>query len=185
MSSLLLTQDAASPAAGAPPRGALLEALHDALVSERRLLDDLVAQMRRQRAAVSADDIDGVDDSTFGTHRILATLGQARQRRRQLNTLLVGTPECTLRDLEASLGDEVDGRLREARLRLQQTADLLAREVGMNRKLLREAIASNDKYVRTIVGMPASPSTYGGASPEGAPLPMPGMVRGSLVNRTI
>ncbi|MEO7521271.1 MAG: hypothetical protein ABIW79_05590 [Gemmatimonas sp.] len=116
--------------------------MHDALASERRLLEDLIAQMRHQRAAVGVDDIQGIDDSTFATHRILATLGQARQRRRQLNLLLCGTENCTLTELEAMLGDRVDARLRKARLRLQQAADLLAREVGLNRRLLREATAS-------------------------------------------
>jgi len=79
---------------GDRPAAPLLEALHDAMVSERKLLDDLVAQMRQQRAAVAADDIQAVDDATFGTHRILATLGQARQRRRQLNLLLGGSEDC-------------------------------------------------------------------------------------------
>jgi hypothetical protein len=164
-----------------PPVAALLEALQDALTSERRLLDELIAQMRRQRAAVSADDIQGVDDSTFATHRVLATLGQARQRRRQLNLLLVGREDCSLRDLEEQLGDQIDGRLRDARQRLQQAADVLAREVGMNRKLLREALSSNDQYVRTLVGAPATTSTYAMEGP--APVTA-GAPRGILVNRT-
>jgi len=163
-----------------PSSSVLLEALHDALASERRLLEDLIAQMRRQRTAVGLEDIQGVDDSTFATHRILATLGQARQRRRQLNVLLGGTEECTLTELEATLGDQVDGRLREARQRLQHAADLLAREVGMNRKLLREALTSNDQYVRTLVGVPVTSSVY---AAEGAPAPVSGAL-GVLVNRT-
>ncbi len=166
----------------APTSTVLLEALHDALVSERRLLDDLIAQMRRQRTAVSIEDIEGVDDSTFATHRILATLGQARQRRRQLNLLLGGTEECTLSELERMLGDQVDNRLREARQRLQQAADLLAREVGMNRKLLREALTTNDQHVRVLVGAPASASTY---RAEGPSVPATGTARGVLVNRTV
>jgi hypothetical protein len=157
----------------------LLETLHDALVTERRLLEELTAQMRHQRSAVSTDDIQGVDDSTFATHRILATLGQARQRRRQLNFLLGGTEECSLRDLEELLGDQVDGRFREARQRLQQAADLLAREVGMNRKLLREALAANDAQVRVMMGATTSPSTYVAAGTAGA-----GSASGVLVNRT-
>jgi hypothetical protein len=179
MSPTLLSNDA-QPHFG-PPMAALLEALQDALFSERRLLDELIAQMRRQRAAVSADDIQGVDDSTFATHRVLATLGQARQRRRQLNLLLVGREDCSLRDLEEQLGDQVDARLREARQRLQQAADVLAREVGMNRKLLREALSTNDQYVRTLVGAPAASSTY--ALEGAAPAPS-AAARGILVNRT-
>lgn len=164
------------------PNAALLDALHDALVSERRLLDDLIAQMRRQRAAVSVDDIQGVDDSTFSTHRILATLGQARTRRRQLNLLLGGAEDCTLRDLETLLADQMDNRLRDARMRLQQAADLLTREVGMNRKLLREALSSGDQHVRTLVGAPTTASTYAheGTTPSSAVAS-----RGMLVNRTV
>ena len=180
MSTMTLLPQEPAPRLGVPT-GALLNALHDALISERKLLDDLIAQMRRQRAAVAADDIDGVDESTFATHRILATLGQARTRRRQLNILLGGSEDCTLRELEDMLGDQVDPRLRDARVRLTQAADLLAREVGMNRKLLREALTNTDQHVRTLVGAPALPTTY---ATEGTTAPNSGAPRGVLVNRT-
>jgi hypothetical protein len=180
MSTMTLVPQEPAPRLGVPT-GALLDALHDALISERKLLDDLIAQMRRQRAAVAADNIEGVDDSTFATHRILATLGQARTRRRQLNILLGGSEDCTLRELEDMLGAQVDPRLRDARVRLTQAADLLAREVGMNRKLLREALTNTDQHVRTLVGAPALPTTY---ATEGATTPNGGAPRGVLVNRT-
>jgi len=177
------TLHATEPASRAGPLStALLDALHDALVSERRLLDDLIAQMRRQRTAVAADDIQGVDDSTFATHRILATLGQARTRRRQLNVLLGGTEECTLHELEEVLSDLVDDRFRDARTRLQLAADTLTREVGMNRKMLREALTTTDSHVRTLVGAPTAPSTY---ATEGVVTPGTGAPRGVLVNRTV
>src|SRR3954464_130333 len=102
MSNTLLSAIAGAPQPGAIAP-ALLDALYDALVSERKLLDDLIAQMRRQRSAVGSDDIDGVDESTFATHRILATVGQARQRRRQLNVLLSGNEDTTLRQVEEML----------------------------------------------------------------------------------
>lgn len=180
MSTTLLSPNALAtqPGAIAP---ALLDALYDALVSERKLLDDLIAQMRRQRSAVGSDDIDGVDDSTFATHRILATLGQARTRRRQLNVLMTGNQDTTLRQIEEMLGNTMDGRLSDARQRLQHSADMLAREVGMNRKLLREAISTNDAHVRTLVGEPQNGTTYlGDSSARMAPTP----ARGVLVNRT-
>lgn len=169
---------ATQPGAIAP---ALLDALYDALVSERKLLDDLIAQMRRQRSAVGSDDIDSVDDSTFATHRILATLGQARTRRRQLNVLISGNQDTTLRQIEEMLGVNMDGRLRDARQRLQHSADVLAREVGMNRKLLREALSSNDAHVRTLVGQPGTGGTY--MNEPGARM-APTPARGVLVNRT-
>lgn len=176
----LLAPETAPRAGGVSP--AMLEALYDALFSERRLLDDLIAQMRRQRTAVATDDIQGVDDSTFATHRILATLGQARQRRRQLNVLLGGSEECTLRELEELLGERVDERLRDARLRLQQAADVLTREVGMNRKLLREALSSTQQHVRTLAGGMTMPTTY---ATEGIVPTTPSGSRGVLVNRTV
>lgn len=180
MSTTLLAPNAPAtqPGAIAP---ALLDALYDALVSERKLLDDLIAQMRRQRSAVGSDDIDGVDDSTFATHRILATLGQARTRRRQLNVLITGNQETTLRQIEEMLGNNMDGRLSDARQRLQHSADILAREVGMNRKLLREAISTNDAHVRTLVGEPQNGTTY--LNDPGARM-APTPARGVLVNRT-
>jgi hypothetical protein len=160
---------------------ATLEALLDALVTERRLLDDLVLQMRRQRSAVGADDIDSVDESVFATHRILATLGQARQRRRQLNELLGGNADMPLRELEARIGAQVDDRLRDARVRLQNAAETLSREVGMNRKLLREALTENTKQVRVLSGEPTAASTY---AAEGTP-PVATSSRGLVVNRTV
>lgn len=180
MSTTLLSSMATTPHTGiiAP---AHLDALYDALVSERKLLDELIAQMRRQRSAVGSDDIDGVDDSTFATHRVLATLGQARTRRRQLNVLISGNQETTLRQIEEMLGANVNGRLLDARQRLQHSADILAREVGMNRKLLREAINSNDQHVRTLVGAPEHGTTY--INEAGARL-APTPARGVLVNRT-
>lgn len=160
---------------------ATLDALVDALVTERRLLDDLVLQMRRQRSAVGADDIDSVDESVFSTHRILATLGQARQRRRQLNELLGGNADMPLRELEDRLGPQADDRMREARTRLQNAADTLAREVGMNRKLLREALTENTKAVHVLSGDVPDASTY---AAEGAPTAAP-QSRGLVVNRTV
>ena len=179
MSPALLTADPA-PMAASLLAPSILDALHDALVTERRLLDDLVAQMRRQRTAVGADDIDSVDESVFATHRILATLGQARQRRRQLNELLGGTADMTLRELEACLGPQADDRLREARVRLQAAADTLSREVGMNRKLLREALAQNTAQVRALSGAPAQPATYVAEGRDEAVAAS----RGLVVNRT-
>jgi len=180
MSTMTLSPQQPAPRLGVPT-GPLLDALHDALISERKLLDDLIAQMRRQRASVAADDIEAVDESTFATHRILATLGQARTRRSQLSILLGGSENCTLHELEDMLGDQVDARLRDARVRLTQAADLLTREVGMNRKLLREALTNTDQHVRTLVGAPALPTTY---ASEGVPTPNSSAPRGVLVNRT-
>jgi hypothetical protein len=139
-----------------PP--AALEALHDALRSERKLLDELVAIMQRQRTAVGADDLQSVDDSVFATHRILATLGQARVRRRQINRLLVGVEELPARELETVLGEQMDDALRTARDELVASAARLSREVEVNRRVLRDALAGGDAQVRALAGAAPVPN---------------------------
>ena len=160
-------QSTATRRAAGPLTAAALDALLDALVSERRLIDDLAATVRRQRAAVGADDQEAVDDSVFATHRILATLGQARTRRRQINRLIAGDEELPARELDAVLGDQMSEPLRAAREELRTSAAALAREVDVNRRVLRDALAGGDAYARVLTGGPDMPhvplGTAGGA----------------------
>jgi hypothetical protein len=155
----------ASNGAGGPhayPRAAL-EAMVDALRSETRLLEDLAAIMRRQREAVGADDLAGLDDSVFATHRLLVTLAEARRRRRAVNRLLGAPEETSAHQLEALLGPSMTPALTEARDGLHAVAARLATEVDVNRRVLAEAMASSDSYVRTLYG------TGGAATPAAAP----------------
>jgi hypothetical protein len=156
------TRDAsAQPASGVHSAGTLA-ALLDSLRSEARLVDELAATMRRQRSAVAADDLQGVDDSVFATHRILATLGQARQRRRQLNRLLGADEDVSVHRLDDLLGTQMTEPLRVARDGLQASAQGLAREVDVNRRVLRDAIASGESYVRALC-TPSDPKRLYGA----------------------
>jgi hypothetical protein len=160
-----------------------LASLVDAHTSERRLLDELVAVMRRQRSAVAADDLQGVDDSVFATHRILVTLGEARRRRRSLNTLLGGSDELDGPALAEALGGEIPVALRDAREALRSSAAALATEVAVNRRVLREAIAAGDDYMRRLVGgAPGEPrADYG----PGAASPEPRTSGGLIVDRRV
>ena len=157
--------------AGGPHPPALLDALLDALRSERKLVDDLAATMRRQRTAVAGDDLETVDDTVFATHRILATLGQARLRRRQLNRRLAGRDELPMQELEAAVGPQMGDPLRGARDGLQASARALAHEVDVNRRLLRHALATGDAQVRTLAGVPAGvPADGDAAASAGQPI---------------
>ena len=148
-------------AAGGPPRNApsaaLFDSLLDALRSERKLVEDLAATMRRQRDAVAGDDLETVDDTVFATHRVLATLGQARIRRRQLNRLFAGADEVPVRALgdaacAAAPDAERAGLVRGACDGLLAGAAALAREVDVNRRVLRDALASGDRHARALGG---------------------------------
>jgi hypothetical protein len=118
--------------------------------------------MRRQRDAVAGDDLETVDDTVFATHRVLATLGQARIRRRQLNRLFAGAEEVSVRTLAdaaaaAAAPDAArTGQLRDACDGLVAGAAALAREVEVNRRVLRDALAAGDHHARTLGALPAA-----------------------------
>jgi hypothetical protein len=134
-----------------------IDSLTDALTTERRLLDELIAVMRRQRAAVGQDDLQSVDDSVFSTHRVLVTLSEARRRRRQLNTLIGQREDLGIHALDEVLGARMTPALRDARDQLHDAARALSREVAINRRVLREALACGDAFAKTLAGFEQSP----------------------------
>ena len=93
----------------------------DALGSERRLIDELIGLMRRQRAAVGSDDLQAVEETVYAVQRVLCTLGEARKRRRALNVRFGRGEDLGLRELEDALGTSFTPRVREAREELQRT----------------------------------------------------------------
>lgn len=167
------------------PRGgsgaATVDSLADAVNSEVRLLEDLIGIMRRQRKAVSSDDLQGVDDSVYATHRVLITLGEARRRRRSLNQLIDGTEDLPLKRLDEILGSRMTDELRFARDGLHAAALTLAREVEINRQVLREALAAGNDYMRTIYGAPEPQRLLYAAEPHHPENEAKG---GLLLNRT-
>ncbi len=143
------------------PASSVLASLAVAITAEVRLLEDLVGIMRGQRAAVAADDLQGVDDSVFAIHRVLVTMGEARRHRRALNQLLGSSEDLALRELEEALGEHMTDELRFARDGLRASALTLSREVEMNRQVLREALHVGTGLVRTLYGAVEGPGTYG------------------------
>lgn len=147
--------------ADAPGIDAAVEALAQALVSERQLIDELTGVMQRQRGAVGADDLPAVDDSVFATHRLLLTLGEARKRRRALNRLAGCSEDTGVRQLDDALGARMTPRLRAERAALQEAARRLSGEIEVNRRILRQAIAGNEAFVRAVRGGPEPAAGYG------------------------
>ena len=134
-----------------------IDSLVDAFNTERRLLEELIAVMRRQREAVGHDDLQAVDDTVFATHRVLVTLSESRRRRRTLNTLIGHSEDLGIHGLERALGPRMTPELRDARDELHDAARTLAREVSLNRRVLREALACGDAFARALAGAEASP----------------------------
>jgi flagellar FlgN protein len=117
-----------------------IDSLAEALAAERRLIDELLAVIHRQRAAVADDDLRGIEDSMFATHRLLVTLSEAKCRRRTVNTLLGQSEDVGILALDRVLGARMTPELREQRDGLHQAARTLSREVAVNRELLRDAM---------------------------------------------
>jgi hypothetical protein len=155
----------ANPAGHADP----LRSLQDALRSEQNLVEDLAGLVRRQRESLATDDLKGVEDTVYATHRVLLTLREAQRRRRTLNRL-IGWPEgIRLTGMDDALAGGMDEALREARDGLCDAARRLTREVELNRAVLRASLAATDEYARVLHG---GPSTEGGyrAPAEGIPM---------------
>ncbi|MDQ6737095.1 MAG: flagellar protein FlgN [Gemmatimonadota bacterium] len=152
----------------APVPAAAISALSDALLAERKLIDELTEIVLRQRAAIAVDDLQAVDDSVFATHRMLLTLGEARKGRRAINAMAGCKEETGVKYLEEALGPWMTSELRTSREDLQSAAARLSREIGINRRILREAIANSDSFVRTVVGAPtdAAQQGYGANGPS-------------------
>lgn len=146
-----------------------VDVLADSMTSETRLIDELIAIMRRQRQAVAMDDLQAVDDSVFATHRVLVTLNEARRRRHALNRMLGEREDLSIDALDDVLGSRMTDRLRELRDTLKQSARALSQEVSVNRQVLRHALAGGDAYVRVLTGAPG-PVTYGTSVSSSSPV---------------
>lgn len=156
------------------------DALAGAVTTEIRLLEDLIGVMRKQRSAVAADDLQGVDDSVFATHRILVTLGEARRQRQSLGRLIGGSDDVGLRSLDDVAGELLTEGLRVARDGLRAAALTLSREVEMNRQILRSALSNGGDLVRGLYG---APDAYGTYRPEARTHGEAEAAGGLLINR--
>jgi hypothetical protein len=150
-------------------------ALVDSLRTEARLLGDLAGIMRRQRESVTTDDLEGVDDSVFSTHRVLVTLQEARRRRRTINHVLGEGDDLSVVALAEFFNGDLPPSVAEAVEVLRGSAVALQQEVTVNRRVLREAISAGDRQVQMLV------SAAGGAK-KAADTPMGG---GRLIDRTV
>lgn len=162
------------------PVAADVMALQGALDTEMRLLGDLADVLGRQRRGVAADDLEAVDDSVFAAHRVLRTLEEARRRRRALLAILTGDEDTPLESLEDSLGDDADANLLRARDALLETARSLSRQIELNRRVLRHALANGENRMRSLCGVAATPVAY-----DGAAAPRDHAAAGVLLNRKV
>lgn len=153
-----------------------------ALRVERKLIDDLIGVLRRQRAAVAEDDIGAIDDSVFAAQRILLTLAQARQRRRSLLHVMTGREEVGLAEFEGVLGPAATPTVLATRDELRASAETLGRELQTNRRILSGAIDAGDRLLRALTGRSTQSPSY---QPPSAPEDERGAGSGFLIDTQV
>jgi hypothetical protein len=121
-------------------------------MKERRLLDDLVRVLVAQRKGISSDDLDALDESVFAAHRVIRTLGEARQRRRALLQLVGLDMDLPLRDLETVLGANATADLCTARNELLDAASRVAGALSVNRHVVDGALALGESIFAAALG---------------------------------
>jgi FlgN protein len=154
--------------------------LADALETECRLLGDLRAVLQRQREGVASDDATAVDDSVIAAHRVMRTLDEARKQRRAVIGILAADEDTPLTDLDTVLGARMTPRVATAATQLQSQAKLVAREIDVNRRILRAAMEQGDRFMKALCGAPAKNSYEPAKRMAQAP-----SHSGSLINQSV
>ncbi len=173
---------AAIAASEAPAGPWNLDSLAAAFVRESKLLIDLMEVLKRQRGAVSKDDLAVVDETVYSAQRIFRTLAEARRRRHALLEILGVDGGLGLDDLEEGLCGRMTEEVAEARDRLKEAAGHLSRELDMNRKILSGAIATGETLIRGLRG--GGGKTAGVYGPGAQARPSEGEA-GLIINRQI
>lgn len=146
-----------------------LSVLLDALNSEAEEILKLTSSLEDQRKAIEQDKIDKVDESVFAIHRILLTLNEAKKHRMEVVALMGVDPEGGLSMLERLPQYESSQELFNSVTSLRASAKTLSKLVRINRSILREALAQNERHAAEILSSITleSPTydTRGSASP--------------------
>ncbi len=142
--------------------GVSLDSLANTLTRETEILTALREILRKQREAVAAEDLAGVDDTIFSAQRIFRTLAEARTKRRTLLEILSGNPDTPLTEVRMVLGPRVTPAVIGALEDLRLVALELSGDLEINRQVLHGAIQSGEELIRALAGAGnEDPGLYG------------------------
>lgn len=147
-----------------------------AIERERALLDDLKSALDRQRAAVAADDVEGIEQGVHAVHRVLFTLSEASARRRGIVRMLGGREDARLGELAELLGTDAPPQLLEALRALSGTAGVVQEALELTRQVLRGAAETGDALIKRLSGADTPGDGYPGGATRRA---------GALLNREV
>lgn len=122
-----------------------------ALERECRLIEELRQAVIRQREAVPAGDLHGMESSIRLASRALLTLQENRRYRSTLLRQLVGDPAQPLADLDRRFESVLPEPFLAARRRMQSSAAGVAEEVWRNQELLLATLRERDALLRELL----------------------------------
>ena len=131
----------------------LAAVLHREAEVVRALRDALV----EQRTALAADDAETVDRSSDAVQRILLMLEEVRSSRTTvLSSISEGEP-ATLHQIEERLGVSLPVPLEQAREELRRAGREVAREVAINKTVLRRAVETGEAFLQALFSSTLDP----------------------------
>jgi hypothetical protein len=157
---------------------ARLAELVQALELEARHVGELREALVRQREAVATSQAEQVNATVDTIARMLVALEEARRRRGTLLQELTGDPGTRLEQLQSSIPFPLPASTIAARAALAEAAQGVAREVAINREVLRRAVEAGEAFLQALFSSAVEPSPCYGAGPAEEQAP------GLLVNRS-
>lgn len=154
-----------------------LSELEETVETELRLLHLLHEQLLQQRDAVGNGDADAINETVHGAGRVLRTLEEARRRRHQLCGVLLSDPETPPAQIPDALGLRPGSSLHRSIGELLDYAEVVARCISVNRRLLNGAVRTGQELIRVLQGEPRGGLVYERDSAPAA--------RGAVLNRSI
>lgn len=151
--------------------------LEQTVATELRLLRLLHEQLLQQREAVGRGEADAINETVHGVGRVLQTLEEARRRRQQLCEVLLADPATPPALVPDALALAPDSPLRRSITELLEYAEVVARSISVNRRLLNGALRTGQELIRVLQGEPRGGVTYERENTLAA--------RGAVLNRSI
>lgn len=158
------------PARRASDKGGVVgEQFLEVLRDEQQTVEELLGVIDAQRAAVEADDLEGLDLAVFATRRLAACLQDSRKCRQQLYTLIGLPADSTTSRVKAQLGEHWTEEHEHLHVRLTEDAGTLwsalegqqvvLQKLVTDTKVMGERLQANESGIYR----PAGTKTRGGA----------------------
>jgi hypothetical protein len=135
-----------------------LRELSAALQKEAKVVAALRDALIEQRTALAADDAEAVNTASDAVGRILLVLEEVRSSRATVLAAIGGGEPVRIEQIEETLGISLPLPLEQARAELRRVGQEVAREVAVNRAVLRRAVETGEAFLQALFSSTLEPS---------------------------